>query len=202
MIITQVHLVLGTIKGHSKMCSFVTQHNATDVQLACWLQECLPELLQDNQIFISLSWAASIVLENLAVRPTGLNHRPHVTTPAQDLHTWFLVWDQPPGQLMKLWVCTTEDFLHKWPETVSGKLICMLIVLTSVLTWLQCGVVTDFSGKMPTFDGHWHAGEVCYSWLNPYWADGRQRVWSCLGEGFGDVNVVNRVPHGDGGVML
>ena len=31
MITTQVHLVLGTIKSHSKMCSFVTQHNATDV---------------------------------------------------------------------------------------------------------------------------------------------------------------------------
>ena len=41
MIIIQVHLVLGKIKGHSKMCRFVTQHNATDVsswgsvQLAC-----------------------------------------------------------------------------------------------------------------------------------------------------------------------
>ena len=31
VIITQVHVGLGTIKGHSKMCSFVTQHNATDV---------------------------------------------------------------------------------------------------------------------------------------------------------------------------
>jgi hypothetical protein len=31
VIIKQVHLVLGTIKGHSKMCSFVTQHNAVDV---------------------------------------------------------------------------------------------------------------------------------------------------------------------------
>ena len=31
MIITQVNLVLETMKGHSKMCSFVTQHNATDV---------------------------------------------------------------------------------------------------------------------------------------------------------------------------
>ena len=59
--ITQVHLVLGTIKGHSKMCSFVTQHNATDVssfevafnwhadcriahhsccQKCCWCQRC------------------------------------------------------------------------------------------------------------------------------------------------------------------
>jgi hypothetical protein len=31
MIITQVHLLPGTIKGHSKMCSFVTQHNVTDI---------------------------------------------------------------------------------------------------------------------------------------------------------------------------
>ena len=31
MIITQVHLVLGTIKGNSKMCSCVTEHNATDI---------------------------------------------------------------------------------------------------------------------------------------------------------------------------
>jgi hypothetical protein len=56
MIITQVYLVLGKIKGHSKMCNCVTQHNATDVwswggaQLAWWLQECPPELLTDNLI--------------------------------------------------------------------------------------------------------------------------------------------------------
>ncbi len=31
MIIAQVCLRLTTIKGHSKMCSFITQHNATDV---------------------------------------------------------------------------------------------------------------------------------------------------------------------------
>ncbi len=31
MIIAQVCLKLATIKGHSKMCSFITQHNATDV---------------------------------------------------------------------------------------------------------------------------------------------------------------------------
>ena len=36
MIITQVHFVLGTIKDHSKMCSFVTQHNATDVPVVVW----------------------------------------------------------------------------------------------------------------------------------------------------------------------
>ena len=32
--------------------------------------------------------------------------------------------------------------------------------------------------------------------------DGRQRVWLCVGERFADVNVVNRVPHGDGGVKV
>jgi hypothetical protein len=35
-----------------------------------------------------------------------------------------------------------------------------------------------------------------------YWADGRQHVWRCVVERFPDVNVVNRVPHGSGEVML
>jgi hypothetical protein len=68
---------------------------------------------------------------------------------------------------MKLWVCTTKEFLHKFSETVSGKLIWVLVVLTRDLTWLQFGVVTDFSGEMLTFDGHWHSGEVCSSGMNP-----------------------------------
>ncbi len=38
MIIAQVCLRLATIKGHSKMCSFITQHNATDV--ACFEGAC------------------------------------------------------------------------------------------------------------------------------------------------------------------
>jgi hypothetical protein len=51
MIITQVQLVLGTIKA-TKMCSFVTQPNATDVSsfegVCNWLQEYRPKLLPDN----------------------------------------------------------------------------------------------------------------------------------------------------------
>ncbi len=35
-----------------------------------------------------------------------------------------------------------------------------------------------------------------------YMADGRQRVWRCVGERFADVNVVNRAAHGGGGVMV
>ncbi len=44
MIIAQVCLSLATIKGHSKICSFITQHNATDVasfEGACnWHADC------------------------------------------------------------------------------------------------------------------------------------------------------------------
>ena len=45
---------------------------------------------------------------------------------------------------MQLWVCTTKGFLHKLSETIVGKLICLLVILTNVLTWLQFGVVNNF----------------------------------------------------------
>ncbi|KAL0161612.1 hypothetical protein M9458_045337, partial [Cirrhinus mrigala] len=48
-------------------------------------------------------------------------------------------------------------------------------------------------GQILTFDAIWHFGEV---------ADGRQRVWHRVGERFADVNVVDRVAHGVGGVMV
>ncbi len=40
------------------------------------------------------------------------------------------------------------------------------------------------------------------SWFSLYRADGRLRVWRCVGERFADVNVVDRVAHGGGGVMV
>ncbi len=64
-------------------------------------------------------------------------------------------------------VCITKEFLHKLSETVSGKLICMLIILIGVSTWLQFVVVTDLSGQLLTFDGVWHFGEVFSSRMNP-----------------------------------
>ncbi len=35
-----------------------------------------------------------------------------------------------------------------------------------------------------------------------YRADGRQHEWRCVGERFADVNVVDRVAHGGGGVII
>ncbi len=38
--------------------------------------------------------------------------------------------------------------------------------------------------------------------ISLYRADGRQRVWRCVGERFAEVNVEDRVAHGGGGVMV
>ncbi|KAL0182143.1 hypothetical protein M9458_021518 [Cirrhinus mrigala] len=122
------------------------------------------------------------------------NRRPRVITPAQDLHIQHLhLQDHLRPATRTASYCITKEFLHKLTESVPGKLICMLVVLIGVSTWLQFVVVTDLSGQMLTFDGVWHFEKV---------ADGRQRVCRHLGERFADVNVVDRVAHGGSGVMV
>ena len=97
MIITQVHLVLGTNKGHSKMCRFVTQCHRWvkfwgSVQLACWLQECPMELLTDNCVYfftiVHLQCCFRIwqYIQPASQPQTPCNHAspgpPHPTSPA------------------------------------------------------------------------------------------------------------------------
>ncbi len=115
------------------------------------------------------------------------NRRLRVTTPAQDHHIQHLHLQdrlrQTPGQLLQQSVYITKEFLRKLSETVSGKLICMLVILIGVSTWLQFVIVTDLSGQMLTFDDVWHFGEVFSSWMNPgFHCTGQMadRVYSCL----------------------
>ncbi len=77
--------------------------------------------------------------------------------------------------------CKVVQFLHKLSETISGKLICMLVVLVWVSTWLQFVVVTDLSGQMLTFDGVWYFGEVFSSRMNPSFHCTKQMADSVYG---------------------
>ncbi len=162
------------------MCSFMTQHNATNVasfEGACnWHADCR-NVHQSCCPWIECSFlyhkpspkAFQRIWQYIqpASQPqTTCNHTsPGPPHPA--IFTSKIVWDQPPGQLLQQSVCITKEFLHKLSETVSGKLICMLVVLIGVLTWLQFVVVTDLSGQMLTSDGVWHFGEVLSSRMNP-----------------------------------
>ncbi len=94
------------------------------------------------------------------------SNQPHYRRPSS-IFTSKIIWDQSPRQLLQQSVCITKEFLHKRSETVSGKLIGMLVILIGVSTWLQFVVVTDLSGQMLTFDGVWHFREVFSSQMNP-----------------------------------
>ncbi len=94
--------------------------------------------------------------------------RPCVTTPAQDLHIQHLHLQDRLRPATRTAAATIG--LHNQrisAQTVSGKLICMIVVLIGVLTWLQLVIVTALSGQMLTFDGVWHFGEVFFSRMNP-----------------------------------
>ncbi len=80
------------------------------------------------------------------------NRRPRVTTPAQDLHIQHLHLQD------RLRPAAATIGLHNQrisAETVSGKLICMFVV------------VTDLSGQMLAFGDVWHFGEVFSLRMNP-----------------------------------
>ncbi len=174
MIIAQVCLRLATIKGLSKMCSFITQHNATEVasfegadcrnvhQSGCLWIECSFLYHKPSPKAFQRIWQ---YIQPASQPQTTCNHTSRTST--SSIFTSKIIWDQTPGQLLQQSVWITKEFLHKLSETVSGKLICMLVILIGVSTWLQFVVVTDLSVKLITFDGVCHFGEVFSSRMNP-----------------------------------
>ena len=95
------------------------------------------------------------------MRPTSLNYRPRVTTPAQDI----------PIQLLHM-----RHRLRPTTRTADKAVDLHNLIISAQtvrnLLWeahlcAQFGVVTDFGGQMLSYDGHWHAGEVCSSQMNP-----------------------------------
>ncbi len=118
---------------------------------------------------------------------------------------WWFLYYKPSPKVLQQSICITKHFLHKLSETVSGKLICMLVILIGVSTWLQF-VVTDLSGQMLTFDGVWHFGEVFSSRMNLGFHCTGQMADSVYGivwvSGLQIANVVDQVAHGGAGVMV
>ena len=74
--------------------------------------------------------------------------RPRVTTPAQDLHIRLLRLGDSLRPVT--WIADETGFAQL--KSFSGKLICVLVILTRVLT--------NFSGQMLTFNDLWHTGKV------------------------------------------
>ncbi len=130
------------------------------------------------------------------------NRRPHVTTPAQDLHIQHLYLQD--GLRPVTWTAAATIGLHNQiisAQTIRNRLreanlhvrhphrgLCQLEWANAQIRWhlalWRSVLFTDESR------------------LSLYRADGRQRVWRRVGEQFADVNFVDRVAHGGDGVMV
>ncbi len=134
------------------------------------------------------------------------NRRPRVTTPAQDIHIQHLHLQDRLRPATRTAAATIG--LHKQrisAQTVRNRLreahlharrSHRGLDLTAVhhrnrLEWANAHIRL----RLALWRGVLFTDESRFSL---YRADGRQRVWRCVGERFADVNVVDRVAHGVG----
>ncbi len=170
MVIAQVCLRRATIKCHSKMCSFITQHNANRCRKFWPLVTTTAQDLQIQHLHLqdrlrstTRTAAATIGLHNQRISAQTLKNRLREA----HLHARCPHWGLDLTAVRRRNRLEWENAHIRWHLT------------------LWRGVLfTDESQ------------------FSLYRADGRQRVWHCVGERFADVNVVDRVAHGGIGVMV
>ena len=138
------------------------------------------------------------------------NRRPHVTTPVQDLHIQHVHLQDRLRPAT--WAAAATIGLHNQrisAQTVRNRLreahlharrpqwgldptaVCR----RNRLEWANA----DIQWSLASWRGVLFTDESRFSLFR---ADGRQCVWHCVGERFADVNIVDRVAHGGGGVMV
>ncbi len=137
------------------------------------------------------------------------NRRPRVTTPAQDLHIQHLHLQdrlRPATRTaatiglhnQRISAQTVRNRLreaHLYARHPHRGLELTAICRRNQLEWANAHI----GWRLALWRGVHFTDESRFSL---YRADGRQRVWHRAGERFADVNAVDRVAHGGGGVMV
>ena len=138
------------------------------------------------------------------------NRRPHVTTPAQDLHIQHLHLQdrlKPATRTAAVTIGLHNQIIsaqtvrnplreaHLHARRPHRGLDLTAVRRRNRLEWANAHI----QWRLALWRGVLFTDESRFSL---YRADGRQRVWCCVDERFADVNVVDRVAHGGGGVMV
>ncbi len=200
------------------MSSFITQHNATDVQV---LRERAIGMLTTEMSTRAVACELNAHCSNISrlqrsFRKFGStsnwphNRRPYVTTPAQHLHIQHIHLQDRLSPATRTAAATIG--LHNQRISAQAVRNCLReahlhacrphrgLDLTAVhhrnqLEWANAHI----RWRLAFWRGVLFTDESLFSL---YRADGRQRVWGRVGERFADVNVVDRVAHGGGWVMV